>query len=171
MKRCLQGFRREDDELVLTREEFIEVMERPESSQIMDHVGVDVEALTDYTSALFKKDRGVISEQELFELLLQLRGGNTAKVKDLVDMRKFLTESISSELRKLNEAVRLQCADSARLALSTSPTTTRSCKTTSSPPTGPTTPHEDSSNGEGCEAGQREAKGYKSCNSAISALW
>merc|ERR1712037_403981 len=52
-------------------------------------VGVDVIALFDYTEFVFQSSRE-LSFPEFMDVILQLRGSNTATVKDIVDLRKLV---------------------------------------------------------------------------------
>merc|ERR1712039_188863 len=74
-----------------------ELVVLPEAVHVIEEVGVDVLGLVDYVDFLFSQDEEEeISFETFFFLLLQLRGSNTATVKDIMDLRKFLIQSMSS---------------------------------------------------------------------------
>merc|ERR1719277_1730146 len=79
----------------LTREEFQDLVVRPDSARMMASVGVDVIGLAEFCDFLFL-DTDSIGFTDFVELVLQLRGTNQATVKDIVDMRKFMRQELSS---------------------------------------------------------------------------
>eukprot|EP00929_Paragymnodinium_shiwhaense_P088884 TRINITY_DN49196_c0_g1_i1.p1 TRINITY_DN49196_c0_g1~~TRINITY_DN49196_c0_g1_i1.p1 ORF type:complete len:1059 (+),score=300.06 TRINITY_DN49196_c0_g1_i1:74-3250(+) len=76
-------------------EEFLTLVLRPDAARMMSSVGVDVVGLTEFCDFLFL-DRREIPFECLMNLVLQLRGSNTATVKDIVDMRKFIRQELSA---------------------------------------------------------------------------
>jgi len=71
------------------KDEFKQLLNEPKSAKAMFDVGVDALALVDSADYIFR-DADTMSFEELLSLLLQLRGNNAVKVKDLVDMRTSL---------------------------------------------------------------------------------
>merc|ERR1712087_407369 len=58
--------------------------------QALQSVGVDVVGLVDFIDFIFE-ERVPLSLERFMDIILQLRGGNRASVKDLVELRKWLT--------------------------------------------------------------------------------
>jgi len=82
----------EDDNLSIGREAFEALLLMPEGARVIQEVGVDVVVLVDLMDQIFSDEKPELSFVDLMELVLQLRGSNTATVRDVVDLRKFLTQ-------------------------------------------------------------------------------
>jgi len=74
---------------MINKEEFDELLEHPKWGRILGEVDVDVVALVDLSDFIFEDNRE-LSFVDFMDLILQLRGSNTATVKDVVDLRKIL---------------------------------------------------------------------------------
>jgi CRP-like cAMP-binding protein len=85
-----------DGDHLIAKHEFEALLENPIAAKALSEVGVDVIGLVDFTDFIFKEGRD-LSFPDFMEIILQLRGSNTATVKDLVDLRKL----VMSELDKL----------------------------------------------------------------------
>eukprot|EP00927_Polykrikos_kofoidii_P022798 TRINITY_DN21175_c0_g1_i1.p1 TRINITY_DN21175_c0_g1~~TRINITY_DN21175_c0_g1_i1.p1 ORF type:complete len:887 (+),score=135.49 TRINITY_DN21175_c0_g1_i1:62-2662(+) len=86
---------------LISREEFELLMLKPEASHVLKDVGVDVVGLIDfmdyiYSSSELAEEEVELSFSEFMDVILQLRGCNTATVKDIVDLRKFMLERFES---------------------------------------------------------------------------
>jgi len=83
----------------ISKAEFESLLLQPEAARIIQEVGVDVVGLVDLADFIFE-DGVELSFPEFMEIVLQLRGSNTATVKDIVDLRRFVltqhAEAISS---------------------------------------------------------------------------
>eukprot|EP00928_Gymnodinium_smaydae_P037847 TRINITY_DN26221_c0_g1_i1.p1 TRINITY_DN26221_c0_g1~~TRINITY_DN26221_c0_g1_i1.p1 ORF type:complete len:925 (-),score=204.33 TRINITY_DN26221_c0_g1_i1:136-2760(-) len=93
----------QDGNMMLSKEEFVQIMDNPTATITLNEVGVDVVGLVDFADFIFESDENdegkEISFADFMEIVLQLRGSNRATVKDIVDLRKFLrTQGI--EFRK-----------------------------------------------------------------------
>lgn len=79
----------------ISQEEFECLLVNPRAAKMVKEVGVDVVGLVELSDTIFqgKKELAV---DEFFRILLQLRGSNTATVKDIVDMRKFILQELST---------------------------------------------------------------------------
>jgi hypothetical protein len=86
-----------DDEM-LTKDEFQELVVRPDAARMMSSVGVDVLGLAEFCDFLFK-DTDRISFGAFLDLVLQLRGTNQATVRDIIDMRKFIRQELTDLLQ------------------------------------------------------------------------
>lgn len=82
----------------ISKDDFRTLLEKPEAARTLTEVGVDVIGLVDLTDFIFKDDDG-LSFPEFMDVVLQLRGSNTATVKDIVDLRKLVV----GEIGKLTE--------------------------------------------------------------------
>merc|ERR1719264_924349 len=74
---------------MVSKDKFALLMQNPDATQILHEVGVDVVALFEYVDYIFR-GADTLSLAEFLETVLQFRGTNTATVKDIVDMRKFM---------------------------------------------------------------------------------
>merc|ERR1712232_550778 len=73
----------------ISRSTFEDLLTKPTAIKVIHQVGVDVVGLVDQTDFIFEGDQE-LSFAEFFDLILKLRGSNTATVKDMVDLRKLL---------------------------------------------------------------------------------
>jgi len=74
---------------MINKQEFDELLGHPKWGRILGEVDVDVVALVDLSDFIFEDNRE-LSFVDFMDLILQLRGTNTATVKDVVDLRKVL---------------------------------------------------------------------------------
>jgi len=81
----------------LSRMEYESLLVLPEAAQFIQEVGVDVVGLVEYSDFIFK-DREM-SFSDFVELILQLRGTNTATVKDIVDLRKQVMQGMENHFK------------------------------------------------------------------------
>merc|ERR1740121_2281044 len=77
---------------MIARKEFEQLMVMPEAVTGIHDIGVDGGGLVDYADVLFDSEEREVPFEEFFFLLLQLRGTNTATVKDIMDMRRFVLQ-------------------------------------------------------------------------------
>jgi len=85
LKASLDGFM--DYNSKIGKDEFTNLLERPEAARALQDVGVDVVSLVDFTDFIFK-DGKELSFSDCMDVVLQLRGTNASTVKDVVDLRK-----------------------------------------------------------------------------------
>mmetsp|Transcript_45002 Transcript_45002/g.84459 ORF Transcript_45002/g.84459 Transcript_45002/m.84459 type:complete len:808 (+) Transcript_45002:117-2540(+) len=90
-----------DNNCHISRQEFESLLLKPEAARIIQEVGVDVVGLVDFADFIFKDDVE-LSFPELMEIVLQLRGCNTATVRDIVDLRKFVLTEIHSAIADIS---------------------------------------------------------------------
>jgi len=93
----------EDYDHSISRQEFESILVKPEAAKILADLGVDPVGLVDFTDFIFKESE-CLDFPRFMEVILQLRGSNTATVRDIVDMRKWVAE----EFRSLERSV-FQC--------------------------------------------------------------
>lgn len=87
---------------MISRDEFEALIICPSAAQFIEDVGVDVVGVVDCMDIIFR-DRE-LEFHEFVDMILQLRGNNQSKVKDIVDMRKvFMTE-----IEKISSLLELQ---------------------------------------------------------------
>jgi hypothetical protein len=79
----------EDGNGQISKDEFMSLLENPEAARSLRDVGVDVIGLIDYQDFLFQEDEE-FNFGTFVEVVLSLRGGNNATVKDMVDLRKVV---------------------------------------------------------------------------------
>eukprot|EP00927_Polykrikos_kofoidii_P057938 TRINITY_DN5218_c0_g1_i3.p1 TRINITY_DN5218_c0_g1~~TRINITY_DN5218_c0_g1_i3.p1 ORF type:complete len:723 (-),score=111.20 TRINITY_DN5218_c0_g1_i3:188-2356(-) len=79
------------EEREISKDEFEILASRRDFAKVMSEVGVDIADFVSLSEWLFKGGKNV-PLGEFFKLIMQLRGSNFATVKDVVDMRKYLTD-------------------------------------------------------------------------------
>jgi len=99
----------------ISKAEFCRILEIPDACRCLQEVGVDVYGLVDIADFIFAQKTDSDSEsdsdddskarhphhsqnltfEEFMEVVLQFRGSNSATVKDIVDLRKFITKNNS----------------------------------------------------------------------------
>lgn len=80
----------QDSDGLISKEEFDRLVRVPEALKSLDKMGVDPIGLIDLADFIFK-DGDSLRFSNFMELVMQLRGSNQATVKDVVDLRKFIT--------------------------------------------------------------------------------
>eukprot|EP00927_Polykrikos_kofoidii_P063116 TRINITY_DN57945_c0_g1_i1.p1 TRINITY_DN57945_c0_g1~~TRINITY_DN57945_c0_g1_i1.p1 ORF type:complete len:883 (-),score=181.63 TRINITY_DN57945_c0_g1_i1:52-2700(-) len=83
----------EDQNHQISKYEFQKLVLRPDAARVIQEVGVDVVGLVDFADFIFKGDVE-LSFGDFMSVVLQLRGSNTATVKDIVDLRKYMDASM-----------------------------------------------------------------------------
>lgn len=80
--------------LTISKTDFLNIIGLPTAARVLSDVGVDVVGLVDLADYLFQDDVDLVSDElpftEFMDLMLQMRGNNTATVRDLVELRKYL---------------------------------------------------------------------------------
>lgn len=79
----------------ISKLEFEALLEKPKAARALQDVGVDVVALIDLEDYLFSEE-GELPVAEFMETVLQLRGSNRATVRDVVDLRKVMSQEIKN---------------------------------------------------------------------------
>eukprot|EP00929_Paragymnodinium_shiwhaense_P086843 TRINITY_DN47252_c0_g1_i1.p1 TRINITY_DN47252_c0_g1~~TRINITY_DN47252_c0_g1_i1.p1 ORF type:complete len:1028 (+),score=252.24 TRINITY_DN47252_c0_g1_i1:159-3242(+) len=77
----------------ITKEGFKNLLENKSAVEALHNVGVDVVFLVECSDFIFQ-DVDTMSFSEFMDTVLQLRGNNTVKVKDIVEVRKFFIKEI-----------------------------------------------------------------------------
>jgi hypothetical protein len=102
----------------IARKEFLLLLNNEHATSTLASVEVDVVNLVDAADFIFHSDEiddiGVnidkkLSFSEFLELILSLRGTNTATVRDIVDLRKF----VQAELKKMERRTEVRAQSSA----------------------------------------------------------
>jgi hypothetical protein len=94
-----------NNDKLLSRDEFAKLLELPGAARAIQEVGVDVVGLMDFTDFIFKDEKKVLTFPEFMETILQFRGSNTATVKDVVDLRRYLGEQVENMEETLHHKV------------------------------------------------------------------
>jgi hypothetical protein len=79
-----------------SEKEFFELIQNPLMMQQLSTLGVDVFAFEDFTSFIYEFESGELSMRELLDLIFQFRGDKSTTVKDIVDLRKFVTMELAN---------------------------------------------------------------------------
>merc|ERR1712151_156582 len=82
--------------MLISKAEFCDILRNREATKALHEVGVDVVGLVDFVDFIFggddsEADGTTLTFSDFMDVVLQLRGSNTATVKDVVDLRKFIT--------------------------------------------------------------------------------
>eukprot|EP00927_Polykrikos_kofoidii_P008629 TRINITY_DN13597_c0_g3_i2.p1 TRINITY_DN13597_c0_g3~~TRINITY_DN13597_c0_g3_i2.p1 ORF type:complete len:711 (-),score=132.19 TRINITY_DN13597_c0_g3_i2:57-2189(-) len=92
----------EDGGGTISRDEFMLILDNLEAMEALHDIGVDVVGLVDFADFIFGDDADLDEDYEVeltlpefLEVILQLRGSNNATVKDIVDLRKFVRNTIN----------------------------------------------------------------------------
>lgn len=85
-----------DKDGLVSKSEFQKLIQTPEAIRSFTAMGVDVINLVDLCDFLFSEEDAGIPFGDFMELILQLRGSNQATVKDVVDLRRFMTMEMSA---------------------------------------------------------------------------
>eukprot|EP00929_Paragymnodinium_shiwhaense_P033304 TRINITY_DN18312_c0_g2_i1.p1 TRINITY_DN18312_c0_g2~~TRINITY_DN18312_c0_g2_i1.p1 ORF type:complete len:785 (-),score=129.14 TRINITY_DN18312_c0_g2_i1:190-2544(-) len=93
-----QGGLDTDGDGEISKQEFGQMMENPMAARILSGVGVDVFALVELADYVFEAQEQ-LTFGDFMEVVLSLRGSNSASVKDIVDLRR----SIQITNRKIAE--------------------------------------------------------------------
>uniref|UniRef100_A0A7S1L2C6 Ion transport domain-containing protein n=1 Tax=Alexandrium catenella TaxID=2925 RepID=A0A7S1L2C6_ALECA len=83
-----------DADQVITKDHLSRLTENAEAMRSLHEMGVDVLALVDLADFIFREN-SILTLGDFMEVVLQFRGSNTATVKDVVDMRKFVTKELA----------------------------------------------------------------------------
>jgi hypothetical protein len=84
----------EDGNNQISQREFEALLVRPDAANAIQEIGVDVLGLVDLSDFIFR-DGIELSMEDFMELVLQLRGTNSATVKDVVDLRKHFIQELN----------------------------------------------------------------------------
>ncbi|CAJ1362352.1 unnamed protein product [Effrenium voratum] len=85
-----------DGDKKLNREELELLLANPKAVRTLADVGVDLLALVDLMDFIFEQNED-LTFPEFMDIVLDLRGDNAATVKDIVDLRRF----VSSQTKKI----------------------------------------------------------------------
>mmetsp|Transcript_10525 Transcript_10525/g.20304 ORF Transcript_10525/g.20304 Transcript_10525/m.20304 type:complete len:724 (+) Transcript_10525:67-2238(+) len=111
----------EDNDHMLTKQEFVQLVTHRKAVPILQDVGVDVEGLIDVQDTLFEGDAEIeesdddelnfveekkLSFTELMNVVLDLRGTNTATVRDIVNLRKYIHGRLTVIEQKMSRNLR-----------------------------------------------------------------
>lgn len=79
-----------DGDNSISKTEFIKILENWDAVKALQEVGVDVVGLVDFADVIFEDGAQELSFEKFMDVVLQLRGSNTATVKDIVELRKLV---------------------------------------------------------------------------------
>eukprot|EP00931_Biecheleriopsis_adriatica_P074279 TRINITY_DN48374_c0_g1_i1.p1 TRINITY_DN48374_c0_g1~~TRINITY_DN48374_c0_g1_i1.p1 ORF type:complete len:621 (-),score=123.57 TRINITY_DN48374_c0_g1_i1:103-1965(-) len=85
-----------DGDNLISREEFLMMLNLPEACRALSQLGVDVVGLVELEEFVFA-NTAALEFSDFMDVVLQLRGSNNATVKDIVDLGR----SLRLEIRKL----------------------------------------------------------------------
>merc|ERR1740123_529763 len=94
----MTGLEHTTGDLEISKEAFIHLLSNKKAVGILQEVGVDVVGLVDFADTIFEpamtadgeEERAYLTFHEFMGVVLELRGGNSATVKDMVNLRKHM---------------------------------------------------------------------------------
>jgi len=106
----------EDGNMLISKREFVRIIDSQAACCALNDVGVDVLGLIESADAIFETDAAVDSPSkdiqltfdEFIEIVLQLRGSSTSSIKDIVELRRILrgmSEETNQLLTQLSEQI------------------------------------------------------------------
>ncbi|CAE7205045.1 SCN5A [Symbiodinium microadriaticum] len=95
----------EDGDKKLNRAELELLLKNPKAVRTLADVGVDLLALVDLMDFIFEQNED-LTFPEFMDIVLDLRGDNAATVKDIVDLRRFVSSQTKKVERFYKEAFR-----------------------------------------------------------------
>jgi len=85
------------------QQEFNAFLRTPEMVKELKNLGVDTVAFEDFTGFIYEFVTEDLSLEDILSLVFQFRGSKTTTVKDIVDLRKFVTMELANlEARLVN---------------------------------------------------------------------
>lgn len=76
-----------------------------QAKRVFASVGVDVQGLLDVAAFHLFRTKDTVTFPDFLELVLQLRGTNSATVRDVVNLRKFIAEEVWKSEERMMEAI------------------------------------------------------------------
>jgi len=105
---------KQDEDGLISRKEFVDLIQMPLAVRSFELMGVDVMGLVDLADFIFTSEEHTLTIGDFFELVMQFRGDNQATVKDIVDLRKCITlglGALRSDLVATLGAIQANVAD------------------------------------------------------------
>eukprot|EP00401_Gymnodinium_catenatum_P027053 CAMPEP_0117558294 /NCGR_PEP_ID=MMETSP0784-20121206/52759_1 /TAXON_ID=39447 /ORGANISM="" /LENGTH=467 /DNA_ID=CAMNT_0005355613 /DNA_START=78 /DNA_END=1478 /DNA_ORIENTATION=- len=119
----------QDQDNMISKQEFVLLLSRREAFEALEEVGIDVVGLVDVVDFIFEGEMGEdtsevceksLSFEDFMDVLLEFRGTNTATVKNLVDLRRFVQKRLSRiEARCANDGTAARTSENTVVALAT----------------------------------------------------
>merc|ERR1711976_688422 len=78
--------------MTMTKASFLALLNIPAAIEVLHHTDVDTVALIDFIDLIFV--RPTMTFAEVMQEVLELRSSNRAKVKDLVDLRRYIVKEL-----------------------------------------------------------------------------
>lgn len=111
----------------ISKDEFMQILTNHEATRALSEVEVDPVGLVDFADFIFESDdtqeETKLSFGEFMDVILELRGSNTATVKDMMDLRKFIRKAgakMNYRLQRI-EAAQVAALKARKLASQTAP--------------------------------------------------
>mmetsp|Transcript_92231 Transcript_92231/g.183134 ORF Transcript_92231/g.183134 Transcript_92231/m.183134 type:complete len:593 (+) Transcript_92231:52-1830(+) len=94
LKDLLETGADENNDNLISKDEFIKMLNNKEATAILNDVNIDVIGLVDFIDIIFEPVNGeeekLLTLPEFMKVILDLRGDQTAKVRDLVAMKQYI---------------------------------------------------------------------------------
>lgn len=104
LQTCLSAGADQNNDGCIDLQEFHSMLQNQQVRKVLHEVDVDVQTLINFADVLFEDEEGTTQPQlpfaDFMQRLLQLRGRNTATVKDLVDLRKWISRELQQTSNK-----------------------------------------------------------------------
>ncbi|CAK0798065.1 unnamed protein product [Prorocentrum cordatum] len=88
----------------ISRDEFNVLMHSPDTHDVLTKFGTDPESFILLADQIYECDAdGLLSFKEFFDTVMRLRGGNSARVKDMVELRLFVGKQFEALGKQVGE--------------------------------------------------------------------
>jgi len=94
----------------ISKQEFDSLMLNPKAARMVQEVGVDVVGLVEFSDYIFEAHDGPLSFVDFMDVVMSLRGSNSATVKDIVDMRQFVVTEMRGEIKMFTRELKASLA-------------------------------------------------------------
>eukprot|EP00440_Ansanella_granifera_P064715 gb/GFBE01070166.1/.p1 GENE.gb/GFBE01070166.1/~~gb/GFBE01070166.1/.p1 ORF type:complete len:644 (+),score=147.53 gb/GFBE01070166.1/:1-1932(+) len=85
-----------DSDGMISKAEFMRILELPDAALALAEVGIDPVTIVDFSDYIFGSSQGPLPFAKFMEQILNLRQTNEATIRDMVDLRKFLTHQVET---------------------------------------------------------------------------
>mmetsp|Transcript_24127 Transcript_24127/g.42616 ORF Transcript_24127/g.42616 Transcript_24127/m.42616 type:complete len:196 (+) Transcript_24127:1-588(+) len=100
-----------NDYTMLSKTDVDALIDHPDCAKSLGSVEVDVIALIDFSASLFREPSARLSFVDFVELILSLRGTNTARVKDIMDLRKYMFSRLEHTAEVRHQLIKSRVQD------------------------------------------------------------
>jgi len=100
-----------DNDGKISKEEFVSMLSHPTTLGMLPSVGLDPNGLFEHVETIFKDGITELEMDDFWEAILKFRKSETATLKDIVDLRKYLTELLGANEVNVTERMTSKMSD------------------------------------------------------------